>query len=96
MMLIRTLLKHYRRHPVQGLFLLVGIVVANVLLAGTLVINAQARASYGQGEQFLSARDGRSTRKIMSVCDWRDSICSLHCKGKQCGPQTVNFSSCWG
>jgi putative ABC transport system permease protein len=55
MMLIRTLLKHYRRHPVQGLFLLVGIVVANVLLAGTLVINAQARASYGQGEQFLSA-----------------------------------------
>jgi len=55
MMLIRTLLKHYRRHPVQGLFLLVGIVVANVLLAGTLVINAQARASYGQGEQYLSA-----------------------------------------
>jgi putative ABC transport system permease protein len=55
MMLIRTLLKHYRRHPVQGLFLLIGIVVANVLLSGTLVINAQARASYGQGEQYLNA-----------------------------------------
>jgi putative ABC transport system permease protein len=54
-MLLRTLFSHYRRHPLQGLFLLVGIVVANVLLSGTLLINAQARASYGQGEQVLSS-----------------------------------------
>ena len=39
----------------QALFLLVGIIVANVLLVGTLLINAQARASYSQGEQYLSA-----------------------------------------
>lgn len=38
----------------QALFLLVGIIVANVLLVGTLLINAQARASYAQGEQYLS------------------------------------------
>ena len=50
-----VLLSHYRRHPVQALFLLTGIVVANVLLAGTLLINAQARSSYAQGEQYLSA-----------------------------------------
>ena len=49
------LLSHYRRHPVQALFLLTGIIVANVLLAGTLLINAQARSSYAQGEQYLSA-----------------------------------------
>jgi len=49
-----TLLSHYRRHPVQALFLLTGIIVANVLLAGTLLINAQARSSYAQGEQYLS------------------------------------------
>jgi putative ABC transport system permease protein len=55
MMLSRTLLSHYRRHPVQALFLLTGIVVANVLLAGTLLINAQARASYDQGESYLDA-----------------------------------------
>ena len=55
MMLTRTLLSHYRRHPVQALFLLTGIVVANVLLAGTLLINAQARASYDQGESYLDA-----------------------------------------
>jgi putative ABC transport system permease protein len=55
MMLLRTLLKHYRRHPVQALFLLTGIVVANMLLAGTLLINAQARASYSQGELLLNA-----------------------------------------
>ena len=53
-MLIRTLMTHYRRHPVQALFLLTGIIVANVLLAGTLLINAQARASYEEGEQYLS------------------------------------------
>ena len=49
------LLTHYRQHPVQALFLLTGITIANVLLAGTLLINAQARASYTQGEQYLSA-----------------------------------------
>ncbi|GAG95057.1 unnamed protein product, partial [marine sediment metagenome] len=54
MMLIRTLMTHYRQHPVQALFLLTGIIVANVLLAGTLLINAQARASYQEGEQYLS------------------------------------------
>jgi putative ABC transport system permease protein len=51
----RALLSHYRRHPVQALFLLTGIVVANVLLVGTLLINAQARASYEQGETLLRA-----------------------------------------
>lgn len=51
--LLRALLSHYRRHPVQALFLLTGIVVANVLLVGTLLINAQARASYAQGETLL-------------------------------------------
>jgi putative ABC transport system permease protein len=54
-LLIGALLSHYRRHPVQALFLVVGIVVANALLAGTLLINAQARASYETGEQYLSA-----------------------------------------
>ena len=39
----------------QALFLLTGIIVANVLLAGTLLINAQARSSYAQGEQYLNA-----------------------------------------
>ncbi len=56
MLLTRTLFSHYRRHPVQGLFLLTGIVIANVLLVGTLLINAQARASYSTGEQVLRAQ----------------------------------------
>jgi putative ABC transport system permease protein len=54
--LLRALLSHYRRHPVQAVFLLTGIVVANVLLVGTLLINAQARASYERGETLLRAR----------------------------------------
>lgn len=56
MLLTQTLFSHYRRHPVQGLFLLTGIVIANVLLVGTLLINAQARASYSTGEQVLRAQ----------------------------------------
>ncbi len=54
-MVLRTLLAHYLRHPMQGLFLITGIVIANVLLIGTQLINAQARASYAQGEQILGA-----------------------------------------
>jgi putative ABC transport system permease protein len=53
--LLRALFSHYRRHPVQALFLLTGIVIANVLLVGTLLINAQARASYAHGETLLRA-----------------------------------------
>jgi len=52
---LQALLSHYRRHPLQALFLLLGIVMANVLLVGTQVINAQARASYAEGEQLLGA-----------------------------------------
>ncbi|MEE4216359.1 MAG: FtsX-like permease family protein [Xanthomonadales bacterium] len=68
-MILRSLLSHYRRHPLQGLFLLTGVVIANVLLVGTLLINAQARASYNKGEQLLTSQavgriehrlDGRS------------------------------------
>jgi hypothetical protein len=54
-LLLGTLLSHYGRHPVQAVFLMTGIVVANVLLVGTLLINAQARASYERGENFLRA-----------------------------------------
>ena len=54
-MLIRILLSHYRQHPIQALFLLTGIVIANVLLVGTLLINAQARSSYAKGENLLRA-----------------------------------------
>ena len=54
MNLTGTLMRHYRRHPVQALFLLTGIIVANVLLAGTLLINAQARVSYDEGELYVS------------------------------------------
>ena len=52
MMLLRTLLTHYRLHPVQALFLLTGIIIANALFTGTLMINSQARASYQSGEMY--------------------------------------------
>lgn len=39
----------------QAVFLLAGVIMANVLLVGTQVINAQSRASYAEGEQLLGA-----------------------------------------
>ncbi len=58
MLVLTTLLSHYRRHPVQALFLITGIAVANFLLVGTLLINAQARASYAEGSQMPGAGAG--------------------------------------
>ncbi|MEO0436925.1 MAG: FtsX-like permease family protein [Pseudomonadota bacterium] len=54
-MILRTLLLHYRRHPAQAFFFFAGIVIANVLLVGTQLINAQARASYERGTEVLGA-----------------------------------------
>lgn len=54
-MILGALLAHYRRHPVQAGFLLASIVLANVLLVGTWLINAEARASYAEGERVLRA-----------------------------------------
>lgn len=74
-MIFRTLLSHYRRHPLQGLFLLTGIVIANVLLVGTLLINAQARASYSEGERLLGAGPvaqirNRTAQQPMALTDY--------------------------
>ncbi|GGA79469.1 ABC transporter permease [Neiella marina] len=44
---------HYRRHPLQALFLFTGIVIATVLLVATQLINAQAQASYSKGTQLF-------------------------------------------
>ena len=75
-MILRTLLSHYRRHPIQALFLLTGIVIANVLLVGTLLINAQARASYAEGEQWLRAGPVGQIRSTTAsgLIDERDYI----------------------
>lgn len=75
-MLLRTLFSHYRRHPVQAVFLLAGIIIANVLLVGTLLINAQARASYAEGERWLNTRPVATVRARSGVSsvDERDYI----------------------
>lgn len=62
LLVLRSLLSHYRHHPLQAVFLLVGIVIANVLLVGTLLINAQARSSYADGEQILASSTAGTIR----------------------------------
>ena len=51
--LMASMAAHYRRHLMQAVFLLTGIVIANVLLVATLLINAQSRSSMAQGERLL-------------------------------------------
>jgi putative ABC transport system permease protein len=69
-------LSHYRRHPVQAVFLLTSIIMANVLLVGTQLINAQSRASYAEGEQLLSAGPVASlrSRDISRPIDEREYV----------------------
>jgi putative ABC transport system permease protein len=66
-MLLRVLLSHYRRHPVQALFLLSGIVLANVLLVGTLPINAQAREPRHGATLLQSGPVGEIRHRTLAV-----------------------------
>lgn len=51
-----TLLSHHRRHPLQTLFLLTGLVTGVALWSAVQVINAHARTSYAEADQVLGAQ----------------------------------------
>ncbi len=63
---LRSLLSHWRRHPVQGVALITGLWLATALFTGVLALNSQARQSYalasqmvgGQAQASIVARDG--------------------------------------
>lgn len=50
-----TLLSYHLRHPLQTVFLLVGLVTGVALWGAVQQINAHARASYAEADQFLGA-----------------------------------------
>ncbi|MDO6705422.1 ABC transporter permease [Photobacterium sp. 1_MG-2023] len=50
----KALWGHYRRHPLQAVLLLLGLVMGIALLVGVLAVNQQARASYQAGEMLFS------------------------------------------
>lgn len=50
-----TLMSFYRRHPMQALFLLVGLVTGVGLWAAVQLINDHARASYAEADELLGA-----------------------------------------
>ena len=54
---IRALLGHWRRHPVQFATLIVGLMVATALWSGVQALNAEARASYAQAAAVLGGED---------------------------------------
>ncbi|KDM91523.1 FtsX-like permease family protein [Photobacterium galatheae] len=44
---------HYRRHPLQMVLLLLGLIMGIALLVGVLAVNQQARSSYRAGEMLF-------------------------------------------
>ncbi|AIS16047.1 ABC transporter permease [Pseudomonas rhizosphaerae] len=63
---LRSLLSHWRRHPIQGVALITGLWLATALFTGVLALNSQARQSYalasqmvgGEAQANIVARDG--------------------------------------
>lgn len=51
-----TLLSHHRHHPLQTLFLLIGLITGVGLWSAVQVINAHAQASYAEADQLLGAQ----------------------------------------
>ncbi len=51
---VKALLGHYRRHPLQLLLVLFGLTLGISIFVGVTAINQQARQSYLDGEQFFS------------------------------------------
>lgn len=50
---LTTLLSHWRRHPLELVTLLVGLMVATALWSGVQALNAEARASYARAAALL-------------------------------------------
>jgi len=52
---LRCLLSHWRRHPLQLGALMIGLMMATALWSGVQAINAEARASYAQAAAMMGA-----------------------------------------
>ena len=52
----RTLMGHYRRHPAQGIFLLLGLSLGVALLLGILIVSEAAKASFASAERTAGAK----------------------------------------
>jgi len=55
-LLFMVMESHYRRHPLQALFLFIGLVTGVTLWVAIQFINEHARASYLEADQFLGAQ----------------------------------------
>lgn len=51
----QVLLSHYRRHPLQAVFLLLGLTLGVALWSAVQLINDHARSSYAEADQLLGA-----------------------------------------
>jgi putative ABC transport system permease protein len=58
--ILRTLLSHWRRRPVQLATLILGLAIATALWSGVQALNAQARQSYDRAASIIGG-DGRAS-----------------------------------
>ncbi|WP_157729818.1 ABC transporter permease [Bacterioplanes sanyensis] len=69
-----TLLSHYRRHPSQTLFLLLGLITGVALWSAVHIINAHARASYAEADLLLDAQASHWIQSPQGRVDLNDYV----------------------
>lgn len=78
---VRTLVSHHLRHPLQTLFLLVGLVTGVGLWSAVQVINAHAQASYAEADQLLGTQASDWIRPVSDQAVALDDYIDLRRRG---------------
>ncbi len=68
---LATLLSHWRRHPLQAVAALFGLMVATALWSGVQALNAEARQSYAEAAALL---DGERIDRLEPVAEGRLTV----------------------
>lgn len=89
---MRALLGHWRRHPVQFATLIVGLAVATALWSGVQALNAEARASYDRAAAVVG---GGAVASIISIDGGRFGIADYLALRREGWPVSPILEGTW-
>ena len=78
----RTFLSHYRQHPTQGLFLLIGLSLGVAMLLGTLIVGSAAKTAFLSAQKLVG---GQVVANITSVTGQRTMSENIYVKLRRNG-----------
>ncbi len=90
--MMRALLGHWRRHPVQFATLMVGLAVATALWSGVQALNAEARASYDRAAAVVG---GGAVISVVSVDGGRFGIADYLALRREGWPVSPILEGTW-